>query len=91
MLMNIAVHEKAEENKQFVYYVAYLADNGYLPPGGEKWAEHIKDRGNEANHEIKAKTAEDAQLLIRFVEMLLRFIYEFPKLVPSSEPTKHNS
>ena len=85
MLMNIAVEQKAEENKKFAYYVDYLASKGYLPPGGEEWVKHIKDRGNEANHEIKAMTPEDARLLIRFVEMLLKFIYEFPKLVPSSD------
>jgi len=42
---------------------------------------------NEANHEIQIMTRDDARDLIKFAEMLLRFIYEFPKLVPSPKST----
>ena len=32
------------------------------------------------------KTASDAEDLISFLEMLLKFIYEFPGRVPQPEP-----
>ena len=42
----------------------------------------IRDKGNEANHQILLMTQQDAEELIDFVEMLIKFIYEFPNRVP---------
>lgn len=78
LLMNVAVDQDAEENKSFAYYVNYLAEQGYLPPNGKEWADHIRDKGNEANHEIPNISQADAQELIEFSEMMLKFIYEYP-------------
>jgi Domain of unknown function (DUF4145) len=85
LLMNIAVGQKADENKPFIYYVQYLADHGYVPPNGKGWVDHIRNKGNEANHEIRLMNQPDAEELISFCEMLLKFIYEFPNRVPKSE------
>ncbi len=76
--MNIAVTQGAETNLSFAKYVDYLADKGYLPPNGAKWASHIRKKGNEATHEITIMEREDAEELIEFSEMLLKFIYEYP-------------
>ena len=62
----------------------YLADNGYVPPNGRGWVDHIRKKGNEATHEIALMQQGDAEELISFVEMLLKFIYEFPARVPTS-------
>ena len=83
LLMHIAVEQKAEPGKPFFYYVEFLADNGYVPPNGKGWVDHIRKKGNEANHEIVLMTAEDAKELISFSEMLLKFVYEFPARVPN--------
>lgn len=83
MLMNIAVDQGAKEGLAFIAYVTYLADKGYVPPNGKHWVDHIRKKGNEATHEIALMGAEDAKELLSFVEMLLRFVYEFPKLVPT--------
>jgi len=40
--------------------------------------DHIRTKGNEANHEIRLMGRQDAEELVTFVEMLLKFIYEFP-------------
>lgn len=85
LLMNIAVAQGADEGKRFIEYVDYLADGGYVPPNGRAWVDHIRTRGNEATHEIALKTREDAEELISFVEMLLKFIYEFPAKVPQAQ------
>lgn len=85
MLMNIAVNQGANEGLKFIEYVNYLSSNGYIPPNGKHWVDHIRTRGNEATHEISVMTSQDAQDLISFIEMLLRFIYEFPAMVP--QPT----
>jgi len=84
LLMNIAVSKGAEQGKSFLHYVDYLAGQGYVPPNGRGWVDHIRKKGNEANHEIILMGKEDAEELILFSEMLLKFIYEFPSKVPAS-------
>lgn len=86
MLMNIAVQEKAQAGLPFIQYVEYLANNGYVPPNGKHWGDHIRKKGNEATHEIALMSEADAKELMGFVEMLLRFIYEFPQLIPEPAP-----
>jgi hypothetical protein len=83
LLMHIAVNLGAKEGQNFMEYVQYLADNGYVPPNGKAWVDHIRKKGNEANHEIVLMKEADARDLINFAEMLLKFIYEFPKRVPA--------
>jgi hypothetical protein len=78
LLMNVAVSEGADEGKTFAYYVKYLADEGHIPVKAIKWVDYIRDKGNDANHEIRIMGREDAERLIRFSEMLLRIMYEYP-------------
>ncbi len=84
MLMNIAVEQGASEGLKFIEYVTYLSDKGYVPPNGRHWVDHIRKKGNEATHEIALMREGDARELLGFLEMLLRFIYEFPKMVPAT-------
>jgi len=79
--MNIAVSKGAREGLKFVEYVNYLAEKGYVPPDGKEWVDHIRQKGNEATHEIALMNQEDAKDLITFVEALLRFIYEYPGMI----------
>jgi len=83
LLMNVAVSQGAAPGKRFIEYVEYLAANGYVPPKGKGWVDHIRKKGNEANHEIVLMSKADADDLIAFSEMLLKFIYEFPNRVPT--------
>jgi len=85
--MNIAVDKDASTGKSFMEYVDYLATHHYVPPGGEEWVGHIRDKGNEATHEIRLMSKEDAETLIEFTEMLLKFVYEFPAKVKSHHPS----
>jgi hypothetical protein len=75
--MNIAVSQGAPAGQTFMAYVDYLANNGYIPPNGRNWVDYIRQRGNEATHEIPQMTDDEAAKLITFSEMLLKFIYEF--------------
>lgn len=83
VLMNVAVAEDAPEGKSFAAYVDHLAEKGFVPPKGRGWVDHIRSKGNEANHEIAAMTKGDAEELILFTGMLLKFIYELPARRPS--------
>lgn len=84
--MNVAVQKEAAEDLKFIDYVEYLSEKGYVPPDGKTWVDHIRQKGNEATHEIQLMGKKDAEDLIVFSEMLLKFIYEFPSFV--SKPTK---
>ena len=81
LLMHIAVEKGAEQNLHFTDYVTYLSDNHYAPPNSQLWVDKIRQKGNEANHEIKIMSKNDALEIINFLEMLLKFIYEFPAKV----------
>mgnify|MGYP001047225770 CR=1 FL=1 len=81
MLMHIAVEVGAEEGLKFIEYVNYLSEKGYIPPNGRHWIDHIRKKGNEANHEIVLMSQQHASELLFFIEMLLRFIYEFPNAI----------
>lgn len=85
LLMHIAVQQGAEPGGTFISYVEFLADNGFVPPNGKGWVDHIRKKGNEANHEIVLMENDDAVELISFAEMLLKFIYEFPARVPTAQ------
>ena len=78
LLMHIAVGRGAPPGQSFISYVEFLSDNHYVPPGAKAWVDHIRQKGNEANHEITIMTEADAKDLLSFLEMLLKMIYEFP-------------
>jgi len=86
MLMHIAVAQGAPEGLKFQPYVEYLAAQGYVPPNGKAWVDHIRTRGNEATHEIVLMKREDAEQLLTFVASLLMFVYELPAKVPPVSP-----
>lgn len=82
LLMNIAVSLGAKPGEPFINYVEFLAAKNYVPPNGKGWVDHIRKKGNEAAHEIVLMHQSDAEDLLGFSEMLLKFIYEFPNRVP---------
>lgn len=85
ILMHVAVDKGAQQGQNFLQYVEHLANNGYVPPDGRGWVDHIRQRGNEANHEIVIMSQEQTLQLLSFVEMLLKFVYEFPaRITPTS-------
>ncbi|TON03793.1 hypothetical protein CGH64_25965, partial [Vibrio parahaemolyticus] len=69
----------------FIHYVNYLAEQGYIPPNGRGWVDHIRKKGNEATHEIALMNKSDCEDLIAFSEMLMKFIYEFPNQIPKGQ------
>lgn len=78
ILMHVGVEKGAEEGLKFWRYVAYLHGEGYIPPNARGWVDRIRDRGNEANHEISVMNRHDAEDVLSLVEMLLLVVYEYP-------------
>ena len=90
MLMNIAVSKGAKTGQNFIQYVAYLSNKGHVSTDNKEWVKHIRDKGNEANHEIKPMTKKDAEYLIEFLAVLLRTIYEFPGILAESRQNEES-
>ncbi|MGA2505923.1 MAG: DUF4145 domain-containing protein [Chitinispirillaceae bacterium] len=88
LLMNIAISKGAEKGLNFIDYVDFLSDKNFVPPDGKEWVDHIRKKGNEATHEIKIMTEEEAKELLSFSEMLLKFVFEFPSRIKNKEPKK---
>lgn len=82
ILMNVAVDKGAPQGKSFIEYVDYLDSEGYVPPDGRGWVDHIRKKSNEANHEILLMERNDAEELLTFLAMLLKLMYEFPGKIP---------
>jgi hypothetical protein len=70
--------------------VEHLTKSGFVPPNGRGWVDHIRQKGHEANHEIVLMSQKDAEDLVTFVEMLLKFVYEFPNRIPKPATTGSN-
>lgn len=86
LLMNVAVSQGGDKNESFKYYVNFLASKGYVPPNASGWVDHIREKGNDATHEIPAIAASDAKDLLTFMEMILKLVFEFPNRVPGHPP-----
>ncbi len=78
LLMHIAVEHGADDDLSFAKYVDYLEESHWIPPNGREWVDSIRKKGNEATHEIVLMSEHDAKQLFDFIEMLLKFMYEFP-------------
>lgn len=76
LLMHIAVSCGADENLKFIEYVNYLDAENYIPKNSKSWVDIIRNKGNEATHEIKISDEKEAQQLIKFIEIIITLIYE---------------
>ena len=70
----------ADENLKFIQYVNYLNDNHFAGARSDQWIDQIRQFGNQANHEIRINTKEEAQRIIKFCEMILKLNYEYPAI-----------
>lgn len=84
ILMNVSVSLGAEPGLKFIQYVNFLDAKGYIPPNSKGWIDYIRNRGNDANHEIALMEPDDSTRVILFVEFLLRLIYQFPAMAPGA-------
>lgn len=76
IIMNTAVSEGAKENLNFFEYIEFLDKENIIPRNAKPWLNKLREIGNEANHEIKHVKVEQAQDAIKFVEILLKNVFE---------------
>ena len=82
LLAHVAHQLGSGHKKNFLAYVEWLDANHYIPPNGKGWVDYIRDRGNEANHEIALRSEDDALGVLAFAEGLLHIVYELPGKLP---------
>lgn len=81
ILIHIA-HDLGSPGKQtFNEAITWMNDNQHIPKNGLHVVKHIKDKGNEATHELVLSTAAEAGTLLMLVHRLVLFNYEFETLV----------
>lgn len=85
LLDHIAVDFGAPENKRFQEYVEYLKDNNFVTARSDKWIDKIRTFGNKATHRLVINTKQDAEIIIKFCEMLLKTNYEYPHIADDEE------
>lgn len=79
LIMHLSVNiAGAKEGLSFVEYVNYLGEARFIPPNGNEILDYIRKLGNEKNHELKIGTNEESVKILKFIEILLIFMYEFP-------------
>jgi hypothetical protein len=82
LLFHVAVsHGLAEKNgngraPNFYQALEHLQDEGIITAPMRKWADRIKDVGNQQNHEIAPIDPDDARDIARFTEKLLELAFE---------------
>jgi len=77
LIMHLAVDKVgAAKGENFVTYIEHLKKSGFVPPKSKSWLEKIREDGNEKNHELKLSKAQDSIAHLKFIELLLSFMYE---------------
>lgn len=79
--MHVSVAKGAEQGLSFLKYIDFLDTNHFIPPGCRRWVDRIREKGNEANHEIVIMNKAEAEEILSLSEMLLKILYEFPNMV----------
>jgi hypothetical protein len=81
ILMHIAVDVAGSEpGKSFVEYVNDLQGKGYITTGLLGVVDRVRQRGNDANHELRSSTQQDATVTFQITDHLLRSTYELPNI-----------
>jgi len=78
LIMHIAVNLGAAPGDNFKNYVNFLDKNNYTPKNASGWIDKIRDAGNEQNHELIIASKDDTDRILKFVQALLKIVYELP-------------
>lgn len=75
ILMHVAVGVAGSApGKTFVEYISDLDAAGYITKGLAPVVDQVRKRGNIANHDLPASTAEDSLVTLQITEHLLRAV-----------------
>lgn len=77
MAVDVGLPAKDDRNRapSFDKCVKYLQEQGVITQPMRSWVDHIRDVGNQANHDLGPIAMDDAQRLATFVHQLLQIHY----------------
>ena len=78
LLMVIAVREGATDGKSFVEYVKFIMDGDLVNAKSKEAIDRIRTIGNDANHQVKIVSREDARRALSITTYMLNAIYALP-------------
>lgn len=76
ILAHVAVSKGATTGANFVTYVEFLLNAGWLPPNGKTWVDELRKKGNEGNHEIVIFGQREAETILKYTQLLLSHVFE---------------
>lgn len=74
--MSMPVSLGAKSKREYLSYVDYLYENGYINWWNKGWVTAIRDYGNDANHRTTPVGRRRAAISLMLTTELLRWIYE---------------
>lgn len=81
ILMHVAVDKAgASSGATFAHYIDALDTAGYITTGMRVVVDQVRQRGNAANHDLPASTAQESLATMTITEHLLEAMYELPGL-----------
>lgn len=78
LLNHIAVEKGADKNRNFTYYVEYIVDEYFGKRDAKIWLDKIRSYANDSVHHLEIATKENTKSIIKFIETILKIIYEYP-------------
>jgi len=78
ILMACACHEGDKDGKAFTDYVTYITGTVLTFPKAKDAIDKIRGIGNEANHNVKFVSRDDAKKAMQIATYMLTTIYSLP-------------
>jgi hypothetical protein len=82
--VQVTMRDKGAVGKDLYSEIEDLAKKGDLSPLMKEWSHEVRVLGNDAAHpraSVPPATSEDARDVVQFLDSLLRYLYDFPKLI----------
>ena len=82
--VQVTMRDKGAVGKDLYNEIEDLAKKGDLPPLMKEWSHEVRVLGNDSAHPKRnapQATPEDARDVVQFLDSLLRYLYDFPKLI----------
>lgn len=71
LVMNIAISKGADKGTSFLSCIDFLVDRGLVPSDCQEQVQRIRDKCEEADHDISELSRSDASDLLSFAQALL--------------------
>jgi hypothetical protein len=75
LLMHVAVAGGAKEGETFAYYSNYIIEHHVVPESFRRLIDQLKDRGNDANHQIILMSEQEATQLLAIIQTSIAWAY----------------